>query len=182
MLGVNFFTSKRDQTHNLPSRISFHPKVPSFKSLLEYNHMNHTTPCGSVKDQNYVNKLKSVKVKTINRINYNTIKRNGRVKGKLYRGGFGNGGANAGRVKRSGFRLVLKLGLIWIGIIRILRIVSVVLLIRCIGLIVGLDLDLRRIVPIRMLLRLLLIVVPWIIHRCQCAILCVRVCVWKKKN
>ena len=92
-------------------------------------------------------------------INYNIIQEAGGVKGKNYRGGFQSGGIDAGRVKRSGFGLELKLGLVCVGVIRVLGIVSVVLLVRSIGLIVGLDWDLRRVVAIGMLLRLLLVAV-----------------------
>lgn len=92
-------------------------------------------------------------------INYNIIQEAGGVKGKNYRGGFQSGGIDAGRVKRSGFGLELKLGLVCVGVIRVLGIVSVVLLVRSIGLIVGLDWDLRRVVTIGMLLWLLLEVV-----------------------
>ena len=63
----------------------------------------------------------------------------------------------------------LKLALMCVGKIGVLGIVCVVLLIS-IGLIVGLDLDLRRVIAIGMLLRLLLVVVARIIHRCNHAI------------
>ena len=53
-------------------------------------------------------------------INYNIIQEAGGVKGKNYRGGFQSGGIDAGRVKRSGFGLELKLGLVcvWLCVLK----------------------------------------------------------------
>ena len=51
------------------------------------------------------------------------------LKEKKYQGGFRSDGVDVRRVKRSEFGLELKLGLICVGIIHVLRIVSIVLLV-----------------------------------------------------